>query len=117
MVQSDNQVCVWLDAFFEWIESGACIVQDRDSGRLVSLGDVITPPQLSLIDRMREQAHEGQPIRLLAPKARKEGVSTLVEALGYFLCSTIPSYSAAVPRCGPLTFASPGRAGPADSLR
>ncbi len=96
IAQPDNQVCVWLDAFFEWIESGACIVQDRDSGRLVSLGDVITPPQLSLIDRMREQAHDGQPIRILAPKARKEGVSTLVEALGYFLCGTIPSYSAAV---------------------
>lgn len=92
----NNQVCVWLDGFFKWIRSGACIVQDRDSGRLVSLGAVIKPPQLSLLDRMREQAYQGEPIRILAPKARKEGVSTLVEALGYFLCSTIPSYAGAV---------------------
>jgi hypothetical protein len=94
-VTADSQACLWLDAFLEWIESGACVVQDRDSGRMVSLGKAIKAPQLALINRMREQARHDEPIRIIVPKARKEGLSTVIEALGYFLCSAIPSYSAA----------------------
>jgi len=95
IAQADNQVCLWLDAFIEWLESGACTIQERDSGRLVSLGEVIKAPQMAVLDRMQEQAQNGEPVRLLAPKARKEGVSTLIQALAYFLSSTIPHFSAA----------------------
>lgn len=94
-IPADNQVCLWLDGFVEWLHTGACTIQERDSGELVSLGDVIKAPQMALLDRMYEQAQNHEPIEIYAPKARKEGVSTLCQALAYFLSSMVPSFSAA----------------------
>ena len=52
--------------------------------------------QKRLAKAWRDQAREGKPIRSVIPKARKEGVSTLVESLGNFLTKYCPDFRAKV---------------------
>lgn len=45
------------------------------------LGDVLTWPQLDLIDRVEQQINNGEPNRFIILKARQIGMSTIIEGL------------------------------------
>ncbi len=89
-----NEACRWLDGFVKWLDEGGCTILDRDSGQMISLGPAMNDVQGELLGRMYQMAYDGQPIRLLVPKARKLGVSTFAQALAYFLCGNLPSFAA-----------------------
>lgn len=84
---------IWLRWFVSAIKLGYIIIQDRNpENDLVPL--VPRDAQYRVIKAMLEQADAEVPVRLLIPKARREGISTLIQALGVFLCANIPRFKA-----------------------
>lgn len=81
-----------LTAFLMAVEEEQIIIQDRDSGAMVPL--TLTPAQDAIIFRLLDQAKAREPLRLSIPKARKEGVSTELIALGIEACRTTPNFHA-----------------------
>lgn len=72
-----------LGDYLRWIGSGGCIIRDVH-GILIAMR--LNVVQQTIIAAMIEQAMAGQPIRIVILKARKTGVSTLVETLAVRLC-------------------------------
>lgn len=69
-------------------------ILDRDTGQTVRL--VPNWAQTRLWQRMVARARAGKPIRIIIPKARKEGISTFVQALADFLCALLPNQRAII---------------------
>lgn len=85
---------VWLRYFLLEMRRGSIYVLNRDDplGPLVPL--VPRKAQLLLLRQMIAMADAGKPIRIIVAKARKEGVSTVVEALFAYLGEHIPNFRA-----------------------
>lgn len=66
-------------------------VQDKRTKKLVRME--LRPAQRRLADFILERYFAGEPVRLLVLKARQEGVSTLTQALFYWLSATRPDQS------------------------
>jgi len=63
-------------------------VRDKQTKRMVPM--VLRPAQERLALFMLDRLFSGKPVRILILKARQEGVSTLMQAIFYWLCSTRP---------------------------
>jgi len=63
-------------------------VRDKQTKRMVPM--VLRPAQERLALYIIGRLLEGKPVRVLILKARQEGVSTLMQAIFYWLCSTRP---------------------------
>lgn len=84
---------LWLRWFISAIKLGYIIIQDRNpENDLVPL--VPRDAQQRVLASLIEQADANVPVRCLIPKARREGISTLIQALGVFLCANIPRFKA-----------------------
>ena len=58
--------------------------------RTLRLGRHLTPPQRVLIEKVEEQMTDGVPVRAIILKARQMGFSTIVEAMMFQSCFTLP---------------------------
>lgn len=84
---------IYLRWFISAIKLGYIVVQDRNpENDLVPM--VPREAQKQLLHSCLSQADMQQPIRQLVPKARREGISTIIQALGVFLCANIPRFRA-----------------------
>lgn len=81
-----------LRAFWRWLAGGHCYI--KDGPRLVPLRP--NPMQKRLFATLLDQALAGQPIRIVGLKSRKEGFSTFVQALLFFLAQYTPYFAARV---------------------
>jgi hypothetical protein len=70
---------------FEWYAESFLKVRDKQTPKLVPLE--LRPAQRRLIRWMLEQYQSGKPVRVIILKARQEGVSTVVQAFFFWLCS------------------------------
>jgi hypothetical protein len=75
-----------LRKFLVALKSGHIKVQDRDSPTRDIVTMVPRRAQIKLIKMMLEQADSGQPVRLIIPKARRQGVSAFIQTLNAWLC-------------------------------
>lgn len=82
-----------LELFLAWLNAGNCLIQSKEGGKLVPL--IPKPAQLKLLAAMLKQARRNQPVRLIVLKARKEGISTLMQAWNYFFTKEVPQVGAA----------------------
>ena len=73
-------------ADFEWFAENLLWVQDKQSMKIIPL--VLKPIQKRLARVILERLWAGEPVRVIILKARREGVSTLIQAIFYWLCST-----------------------------
>jgi hypothetical protein len=71
---------------FEWFAENLLYVQDKQSGRIIPF--VLKPVQRRLARAILAKLWAGEPVRVIILKARREGVSTLIQAVFYWLCST-----------------------------
>lgn len=71
--------------YFRWVEAGQCIIRDIHAEQVAMK---LNRAQLMLFAKMLEQAAAGLPIRGVVLKARKEGVSTLIGSLLFFMSAT-----------------------------
>lgn len=71
--------------YYNWVEARQCVIRDIHAEQV---GMKFNRAQLMLFAKMLEQATAGLPIRGVVLKARKEGVSTFVESLLFFLSAT-----------------------------
>ena len=62
--------------------SGACQIRDESGDRVPLVPNEL---QSQLWGIMYRQARAGKPVRVIVLKARQHGISTLVQAAGYFL--------------------------------
>lgn len=74
--------------FIDLVLDKRIIVENRGSSAIEPM--VPTPGQEGLLAIMLEQARNGLPIEIDTPKARKQGISTLVQAIFVVLCDLIP---------------------------
>lgn len=72
--------------FRVWLANGHAQIRDFGA-RLIALHEL--PIQRKLLDAMLRQALDGKPVRVIVLKGRKVGVSTLIQALFYFLTKHI----------------------------
>jgi len=77
---------------FEWFAESFLWVVDKQSRKIVPFR--FKPVQRRLARWMLERYFAGVPIRVIILKARREGVSTLIQAFFYWLCSTRAHQSA-----------------------
>lgn len=84
---NDRPMLKRLVNFYLWVERGACLIRDI-SAQLIRM--CFREVQLRILRKMMRQAARGRPVRLIIGKSRKTGVSTLIQALGVFLCSLYP---------------------------
>lgn len=84
----------WLRYFLLELRRGSIYVLNRDDplGPLVPL--IPRKAQILLLKQMIAMADAGRPVRIIIAKARKEGVSTFIEALFAYLAEHIPNYRA-----------------------
>ena len=71
--------------YYNWVEVRQCVIRDIHAEQV---GMKFNDAQLMLFAKMLEQAAVGLPIRGVVLKARKEGISTFVESLLFFLSAT-----------------------------
>jgi len=76
---------------FEYFAETCLKVADKQSKRLVPMR--LRPAQQRLAKWMLDEYFAGRPVRLLILKARQEGVSTVMQAIFYWLCATRPDES------------------------
>ena len=76
-------------AFHRYVAEGLCVCQDKESRRIGPM--IPTGQQLTLWQAAMWQASRGLPVRLVVPKDRQGGVSTLVQCLFNFLCGLFPN--------------------------
>lgn len=74
-----DRLCLWV----KWLHAGLCTIRDVHE-REVAL--IPNRTQRIIIATMLTQASYDQPIRLVILKARKTGVSTLIQSLFIFIC-------------------------------
>ena len=71
--------------YFRWVEAGQCIIRDIHAEQVAMK---LNRAQLMLFAKMLEQAAADLPIRGVVLKARKEGISTFVQSLKFFLSAS-----------------------------
>lgn len=76
--------------FAKWVNDGKCKIRDKYSGEIRPLR--FNNVQRQLLAQMLTQAWKGKPIRVLVPKARKQGISTFMQALGDYCAEHIPNW-------------------------
>lgn len=89
MAVVESEVAVTLDRLlddFEWFAETFLWVVDKQTQKIVPFR--FKPVQRRLARLMLERYLAGKPVRLIILKARREGVSTLIQAFFYWLCST-----------------------------
>ena len=64
------------------------MIRDKYSNQLIPFYDVLNWEQMELIKMVAEDLATGRPIRYIVLKARQMGMSTLIEAMGYWWTST-----------------------------
>lgn len=64
------------------------MIRDKYSNQLIPFYDVLNWEQMELIKMVAEDLATGRPIRYILLKARQMGMSTLIEAMGYWWTST-----------------------------
>ena len=64
------------------------MIRDKYSNQLFPFYDVLNWEQMELIKMVAEDLATGRPIRYIVLKARQMGMSTLIEAMGYWWTST-----------------------------
>ena len=64
------------------------MIRDKYSNQLIPFYDVLNWEQMELIKMVAEDLATGRPIRYIVLKARQTGMSTLIEAMGYWWTST-----------------------------
>jgi hypothetical protein len=74
---------------FEFYCSTSLKVEDKQTGKLIPF--VWKPIQRKLAEKTLERWLRGAPIRFIILKARREGVSTLVQAFIFWVCATRPN--------------------------
>ena len=77
-----------LVAFCHWLAADMCMIRDQDE-RIIPLRP--NRAQIVVIATMLTMAAVGKPIRLVILKARKEGITTLIEALMVWLGAHYPN--------------------------
>lgn len=75
--------------FMQWVLDGHCMILDRDSPR-TPVPLVPRIGQWAVIRSMLDQAVRHRPVRIIVPKYRRHGISTIIQALFYFICRTVP---------------------------
>jgi hypothetical protein len=86
-LEADGKVCYEMHrrllAYWKWTELGGCKIRDQHAEAIqLRLNEV----QMRAFSLMLEQASRGEPVRVRVMKARKTGVSTLVQTLFVFMC-------------------------------
>lgn len=79
-------------AVWAWICAGNVIIQLRDEQGIGVL--VPNPAQVRVFDALFGQAVAGVPLRAAVPKARREGVSTIIQAINLGLAKFFPNHHA-----------------------
>lgn len=74
---------------FEWYCENTLLVQDKQTHELVPFR--FKPIQAQLAAKILERWIAGRPIRLIILKARREGVSTLIQAFFFWVTATRPN--------------------------
>ncbi len=64
------------------------MIRDKYSNQLIPFYNVLNWEQMELIKMVAEDLATGRPIRYIVLKARQMGMSTLIEAMGYWWTST-----------------------------
>ena len=64
------------------------MIRDKYSNQLIPFYDVLNWEQMELVKMVSEDLAMGRPIRYIVLKARQMGMSTLIEAMGYWWTST-----------------------------
>lgn len=82
-----------LALFLDWLNKGNCLIQPKEGGKLIPL--IPKPAQLKLLEAMMDFAAAGKPVRIIVLKARKEGISSLMQAWNYFYTKECPQIGAA----------------------
>lgn len=83
----------FLHAVDEWY-----MIQNRSTSKLTKWGPLLArnPGQLRFVRLWLDQMKRGGPVRIIAVKSRKVGISTAVAALYYSVCSKMPGWHAGV---------------------
>ena len=82
-----------LRAFWNWLHADCFPIVDMNGKRIPLRPNLA---QQKLFEAMMVQAIAEKPIRIQILKARKEGVSTFIQALAVFLCTHTPNYATGV---------------------
>ena len=82
--KSDGGMLHRLELRYRWLHTETCLIRDIHS-RIIPL--IPNDAQNVVICTMMSQALAGKPVRIVILKARKRGISTLVQSLFYFLAS------------------------------
>jgi hypothetical protein len=77
---------------FELFCETCLVVEAKDQSGLTPL--VLKPVQKRLARTMLDQYASGKPVRIVILKARREGVSTLIQAFFFWLCALRPHHKA-----------------------
>ncbi len=89
MLSPESRMLTKLEAFWEWCSLGAYKIKDKRS-RIVPFEP--NEVQTRLFQTMMVLAKQRRPIRIIVLKARKEGVSTLIQVLNAFLAQHVPHF-------------------------
>lgn len=92
--KTDYSAATMLRRFVAELRAGGIKVIDRDSQEHELIALVPRRAQIELLREMIAQADAGKPIRIVVTKARKEGISTLIQALFVWWCSNAPNVHA-----------------------
>jgi len=91
--ECDNEMVMFLLRFLVWVAHGHCKIIDRDNpGMPVPLR--LRIGQRMVVAAMLDQALAGVPVRILVPKHRRHGISTLDNALCVFVVKIRPHTTA-----------------------
>lgn len=74
-----------IDGFEAWLAADECKIKDQDTGEIIPLRP--NRMQERVIRAWRKQAEADKPIRCIILKARKAGISTLIQAF-FFYCDS-----------------------------
>ncbi len=78
--------------YWMWITNERCAIQDKNSGKIIPYKPNFV--QKALIDHRAECIREKRPIRQIALKSRKHGISTEAQAWNYHVAKTSPNTAA-----------------------
>lgn len=74
--------------FYKWLLAEQCIIRDAYADQIPLIP---YRAQRLVLAKAMKQACQGKPVRLVILKSRKVGISTLVQALFFFLCGHYPN--------------------------
>lgn len=90
--RTETEVIELLLEDFELFCEACLTVVDKDTGDRIPL--VLKPAQRLVARRILRKWHAGEPVRLIILKARREGVSTVIQAFLFWVCWSTPNRTA-----------------------